>query len=72
MTTINTFESGFMSYSGSAVPVYQERIDYLKSLLQVFGSSELLEHRVHIQLMIDSLENRKSIEKKSDFMGHDL
>jgi hypothetical protein len=66
------FESGSMSWSGSAVPVYQERIDYLKSLLPMLDSAQLLEHRVHIQRMIDSLENQKNLEKKRDFIGDEF
>lgn len=65
-------ESGFMSWSGSAVPVYQARIDYLKSLLPMLDSAQLLDHRIYIQQIIDSLEHRKNLEKKSDFIGHDF
>jgi hypothetical protein len=65
-------ESGFMSWSGSAVPVYQERIDYLKSLLPMMSSAQLLEHRVHIQQRIESLERQKELEKKRDFVGEDI
>ena len=60
-----------MSWSGSAVPLYQERIDNLKSLLPMLDNAELLEHRVYIQQRIDSLENQKKLEKKRDFIGDD-
>jgi len=65
-------ESSSMSWSGSAVPVYQKRIDYLKSLLPMLDSAQLLEHRVYVQQMIDSLENQKNLEKKRDFIGDDF
>ena len=67
-----SIEPGLMSWSGSAVPVYQSRIDYLKSLLPMMNSSELLEHRVYLQETIDRLESEKNAEKKRDFMGSDL
>jgi len=60
-----------MSWSGSAVPVYQELIDYLKSILQMLGSAQLLEHRAYVQQRIDAWEHRKNLEKKQDFMGED-
>jgi hypothetical protein len=60
-----------MSWSGSAVPVYQELIDYLKSILRMLDSSRLLEHRAYIQQRIDAWEHRKNQEKKQDFMGED-
>jgi hypothetical protein len=58
--------------SGSAVPMYQEQIGYLKSLLLMMNSSSLLEHQIYLQQMIDHLENRKNAEKKRDFMGSDF
>ena len=60
-----------MSWSGSAVPVYQERIDYLSSLLPIFDNAQLLEHRIYVQQMIDSLEYQKNAEKKRDFVGRE-
>ena len=60
-----------MSWSGSAVPVYQERIDYLKSILRMLDNAQLLEHRAYIQQRIDSWESRKNLEKKRDFIGED-
>lgn len=60
-----------MSWSGSAVPVYQGRINYLKSLLPMLNDSQLLEHRNYITQLIDFLEQNKSLEKKRDFMGID-
>jgi hypothetical protein len=64
-------EPGIRSWSGSAVPIYQERIDYLKSLLPMLDSAQLLEHRMYIQQEIDYLETRKKLEKKQDFIGED-
>jgi hypothetical protein len=59
-------------WSGSAVPIYQRQIDYLKSLLPIMNNSSLLEHQVYLQEMIDKLERRKNAEKKRDFMGSDF
>ena len=66
-------ESRSMSFwKGSAVPMYQGQIDYLKSLLPMMNNSALLEHQIYLQQIIDRLENRKNIEKKRDFMGSDF
>jgi hypothetical protein len=62
-------EPGSMSWSGSAVPVYQDRIDNLTALYTVLTRTELLEHRLHIQQMITDLEKRMRLEKKRDFVG---
>lgn len=59
-------------WSGSAVPMYQGQIDYLKSLLPMMNNSSLLEHQVYVQQIIDHLENRKNAEKKRDFIGSDF
>lgn len=64
-------EPGTRSWSGSAVPVYQERINYLRSLLPMLDSAQLLEHRIYIQQRIDNLENQKNMEKKRDFVGEE-
>jgi hypothetical protein len=60
-----------LSWSGSAVPVYQELIDHLKSILRMLDNAQLLEHRLYIQQKIDSWEHRKNLEKKQDFIGED-
>jgi hypothetical protein len=60
-----------MSWSGSAVPVYQELIDYLKSILRMLDNAQLLEHRIYIQQRIDTWERQKNLEKKRGFIGED-
>ena len=60
-----------MAWSGSSVPVYQDLIDYLKSILRMLDSAQLLEHRAYVQQRIDAWERRKNLEKKQDFMGED-
>jgi hypothetical protein len=64
-------EPGVISWSGSAVPVYQELIDYLKSILRILDNAQLLEHRTYIQQRIDAWEHQKNLEKKRDFIGED-
>ena len=64
-------EPGAMSWSGGAVPVYQELIDYLKSILRMLDNAQLLEHRLYVQQRIDAWERRKNLEKKRDFIGED-
>lgn len=64
-------EPGLMTWSGSAVPMYQNIIDYLKSILRMLDNVQLLEHRAYIQQRIDAFEHQKNLEKKQDFMGED-
>ena len=62
-------ESRVMSWSGSAVPVYQGRINFYKSLLPMFNNAQLLGHRNYIENHIKSLEGQMNMEKKRDFIG---
>ncbi len=66
-----TLEPGSRSWSGSAVPMYQKRIDFFKSLIPMLNRAQLLEHRNYIEQLIHGLEYRKNQEKKRDFIGYD-
>jgi hypothetical protein len=65
------FESSHVvSYSGSAVPIYESRINFYKSLLPLFNSPNLLEHKLGIEEHINGLRQTVEAEKKRDFIGH--
>ena len=56
------------STSGSWVPVYQARMDYLESLLPLLNSAVLLRHKRYIETEIEGWRSRIEHEKKKDFM----
>lgn len=62
-------EPSSMTWSGSAVPVYQNRIDNLQALLSMFQGAEFIEHRGYIEQLIFEYEQQKNREKKKDFIG---
>jgi len=51
-----------MSWSGSAIPMYQRIIDYLNSLLPLFMGLEWLEHKAHVEKQTAAL--RKQIKSE--------
>lgn len=64
-----SLETNFWSYSGSRVPTYQKRIEYLESLLPLLDTVDLLEHKQHIEGYIQWLRDDIENEKKQDFMN---
>jgi len=64
-----SIESRLESWSGSAVPLYQRKIDYFVEMLGYCDNINLLDHREYIQNQIDVNESYKEHEKKSDFRG---
>ena len=56
------------SWSGSAVPMLQERLEYYDSLLSMLNTVEFLEHRQYIEQRIEGIRKRIELEKKSDFL----
>ncbi|AVH72578.1 hypothetical protein [Nostoc sp. 'Lobaria pulmonaria (5183) cyanobiont'] len=63
-------EPSSWSSSGSGVPVYQNRVEYLESLLPLFNSVPFLQHKQYIEQLIQWLREEIEREKKRDFM-HD-
>jgi hypothetical protein len=57
------------SSNGSWVPVLQKRIDSFQVLLPILSTTDLLDHRHHVQQHIDSLRREMEREKKQDFIG---
>jgi hypothetical protein len=61
-------ESPLNSWSGSAIPMYQAKIDYYDSLIPFLNKIELLQHRQYIEKRIQSYRETVEYEKKKDFM----
>ncbi|MHB8793175.1 MAG: nSTAND3 domain-containing NTPase [Thermoleophilia bacterium] len=58
-----------MGWSGSAVPVYQKRVDDLEKILPRLDTIELLWHKLHIEERIEAYRKQVEAEKKRDFKG---
>ena len=56
------------SWSGSEVPVIQERIDYFERILSLLNSVDLLPHRNYIELRIQGLRNHLRLTMKKEFL----
>ena len=61
-------EPGTWSASGSLVPVLQDEVGYLESLLPIFNTSELLQHRHLIEKRIGDLRQWIAHERTRDFL----
>jgi hypothetical protein len=62
-------ESGLWSWTGSAVPMFQGRVDFLESLLSMLNTVELLRHKQRVEQRIQYLRDDIEREKKKDFIG---
>lgn len=56
------------SWSGSAVPMYQGRIDFLKSIMLLMDGYEFIEHRNYIDDRINGIREWIKNEQKRDFL----
>lgn len=63
-----SLEPSQWGWSGSAVPVYQERVEFMSSLLPLVNSVELIEHRQDLERRIKGLRERIKSERKRDFL----
>ena len=63
-----SLEDCSMSWSGSAVPMYQKRIDFFESLLELFEGVKHLEFKKHIEGIIEWKKEKIRKEKKGDFL----
>jgi hypothetical protein len=54
---------------GSAVPMLQRRIEYLKSLIPVFNTVSLLKHKQYVEYRIKGIRAEIRREEKEDFVG---
>jgi hypothetical protein len=62
-------ESDMWSWSGSAVPMLQRRVDFFESLLPMLNTVELLRHKQRVEQKIQYLRDDIEREKKKDFIG---
>lgn len=62
-------ESDSWGYSGSAVPMYQRRVDFFESLLPMLNTVALLRHKQRVEQKIQYLRDDIEREKKKDFVG---
>ncbi len=61
------YQPTISSWSGSAVPMLQEKIDFFEKIIQLCNSVELLKHRQFIEQRIQEIRNQIQHEKKRDF-----
>jgi hypothetical protein len=61
-------EPSHWGWEGSAVPMLQGRLSYLESLLPLFSTVDLLQHRQYVERDIQEIRARIEWEKKRDFM----
>ncbi len=61
------YEPTISSWSGSAVPMLQEKIDFYQNITQLCNSVDLLKHRQFIERRIQEIRNQIQHEKKRDF-----
>jgi len=61
------FESTISSWSGSAVPMLQGKIDFYEEIIKICNSVALLKHRQFIEQIIKGIRDQIQHEKKRDF-----
>jgi hypothetical protein len=64
-------EPSSWSWSGSAVPMLQGRMEFFESLLTYLDSVQFLKHRQLVERHIELLRNEIEREKKRDFIDAD-
>jgi hypothetical protein len=62
-------EASSHGWWGSAVPVFEARVEFFQSLLPLVNSVELLGHRQYIQGYVQGLQSQIQEEKRSDFLN---
>lgn len=63
-----SIESTLGGWMGSAVPYFQKRLEFAESLLPLVEGLDFLEHRLHIEKLIEYLQKEIEREKRHDFM----
>lgn len=61
------YEPTILSWSGSAVPMLQEKIEFYEGITQICNTVELLKHRQFIEQIIQKVRSQIQHEKKRDF-----
>lgn len=62
-------EPNSWGWSGSAVPMLEKRVGYFESLLLHLNDVQLLQHRQHVERIIQGIRIQIEWEKKKDFIG---
>jgi len=62
-------EPNSWGWSGSDVPMLEKRVDYFESLLPHLNDVQLLQHRQHVERIIQGFRKRIELGKKKDFIG---
>ena len=62
-------ESDSWGWTGSAVPMFQRRVDFFESLLPMLNTAALLRHKQRVERKIQYLRDDIEREKKKDFIG---
>jgi len=62
-----TLEPLISSWSGSAVPMLQDKVEFYESLLSVCNTIAFLEHRQYLEKRISDLRRQIEREKRNDF-----
>lgn len=65
-----SLQPSWYGWTGSAVPVLQERAEYLESLLPILNSVDLLQHKQYVEREIQAIRLHIEREKKKDFIGY--
>ena len=55
------------SWQGSAVPMYQTRVKYFESLLQLLNTVDFLQHKQYVERYVHGLRESIEQEKKNNF-----
>ncbi|MCG3714509.1 hypothetical protein L5F64_02870 [Aliarcobacter butzleri] len=63
-----SLEKSYMFWQGSAVPMYQKRIEFFESLLELFEGVKYLEFKKHIEEIIEWKKENIKREKKNHFL----
>lgn len=64
-----SFEPNSWGWSGSKVPMLQQRVDFWVSLLSLMNTADLLMHKQYIECRLHHLRAEIEGEKKQDFIG---
>ena len=61
-------ESCLSSWSGSAVPMLQGRVEYFESVLPLLNTMDLLQHKQYVERRIQEIRSEIEWEKKRNFI----
>ena len=62
-----SLEKSSIFWRGSAVPIYQKRVEFFESLVELFDDFKYLEFKKHIEQIIEYKKVEIKRKKKSDF-----